>query len=94
MTYKSIKGIFHLKFSIIEKLPLEKSYTYVIHFLRTGQVRNNFDGTVITTHDFRFNTYLLLHYNLDLIGKLSTICRPCLFRSDRKTVNHLQAMYI
>ena len=39
--------------SIIEKLPLEKNHTYLINFLRTGQVQNNFDCTVILTNDFR-----------------------------------------
>ena len=39
---------------IIEKLPLEKNPTYLITFLRTGKVQNNFDWTVINTYDFRF----------------------------------------
>ena len=55
----------------------------MLNFLRTGQVQHNFDCTVITTNDFRFNTYnifvyILVCYNLDLIEKLSTICRPWL----------------
>ena len=28
---------------LIKKLPLEKNRTYLINFLRTGQVQNNFD---------------------------------------------------
>ena len=42
--------------SIIEKLPLEKNHTYLIIFLRTGQVQNNFYCTIILTYDLRFNT--------------------------------------
>ena len=42
--------------SIIEKLLLEKNHTYLIIFLRTGQVQNNFYCTVILTYDLRFNT--------------------------------------
>ena len=46
--------------SIIEKLTLEKNHTYMINFLRTGQVQQNFDSTVITTNDFRSNTHYIL----------------------------------
>ena len=42
--------------SIIEKLPLEKNHKYLIIFLRTGQVQNNFYCTIILTYDLRFNT--------------------------------------
>ena len=42
--------------SIIEKLPLEKNHTYLIIFLRNGQVQNNFYCTIILTYDLRFNT--------------------------------------
>ena len=42
--------------SIIAKLPLEKNHTYLIIFLRTGQVQNNFYCTIILTYDLRFNT--------------------------------------
>ena len=42
--------------SIIEKLPLEKNHIYLINFLITGQVSNNFVHTVITTYDFRLNS--------------------------------------
>ena len=42
--------------SIIEKLPLEKNHTYLIIFLRTGQVQNNFYCTIILTYDLRSNT--------------------------------------
>ena len=41
--------------SIIEKLPLEKNHTYLIIFLRTGQVQNYFYCTIILTYDLRFN---------------------------------------
>ena len=39
----------------------ETSYIlYMLNFLRTGQVQHNFDCTVITTNDLRFNTYNVL----------------------------------
>ena len=57
--YASDRGMTHKLYSevsIIEKLPLEKNYKYLIIFLRTGQVQNNFYCTIILTYDLRFNT--------------------------------------
>ena len=70
--------------SIIEKLTLEKNHTYMINFLRTGQVQHNFDCTVITTNDYRSNTYYILSTSL--------VCYN--LENDRKNVNHLHAMFI
>ena len=56
---------------IIENLPLEKN-----HFSENS---GGSTYTVITTNDFRFNTYNIL---------------STLFRYDRKSVNHLQALFI
>ena len=49
-------SLWYSEVSIIEKLPLEKNHTYLIIFLRTGQVQNNFYCTIILTYDLRFNT--------------------------------------
>ena len=51
-----LNGLIFSEVSITEKLPLEKKHTYLIIFLRTGQVQNNFYCTIILTYDLRFNT--------------------------------------
>ena len=47
---QGLKGLTTSRVAIIEKLPLVKNPTYLINFLRTGQVQNNFDCTVIPTY--------------------------------------------
>ena len=43
VTLVMLNNFMYSEISIIEKLPLEKNHTYLINFIRTGQVQNNFD---------------------------------------------------
>ena len=75
--YKNIQKGFHYHPRKIAIRAIREKHTYLIQFLRTGQVKNNFGCTVIQIQH--------IHY-------LFTSC-CVIIRSDRKkTANHLQAI--